>query len=131
MKALSIRHPWAWLIVHGFKDVENRSWATKVRGQILVHAGKAFDKEGYGWVRREFPQIPLPTPSEFEFGGIVGCADLVDCVPPDSDITGRIASPWYFGQHGFLLANARPLPFVAITGRLGFFEVANTVMEKS
>lgn len=129
MKTLSIRQPWAWLIAQGFKDVENRSWATTVRGQILIHAGKAFDKEGYAWVKQEFPQIPLPTPAEFEFGGVVGCADLVDCVPPDSDIAGRIDSPWYFGQYGFQLANASPLPFVAIAGRLGFFEAAHPEME--
>ena len=43
MKAISIRQPWAWLIVHGYKDVENRTWATKHRGPILIHAGKTLD----------------------------------------------------------------------------------------
>lgn len=129
MKTLSIRQPWAWLIAQGFKDVENRSWATKVRGQILVHAGKAFDKDGYAWVKREFPHIPLPTPSEFEFGGIVGCADLVDCVPPDSDLAGRIDSRWYLGQYGYVVDRAYPLPFIPLKGRLGFFDASHPVME--
>ncbi|WP_229215634.1 ASCH domain-containing protein [Duganella sp. CY15W] len=40
MKALSIRQPWAWLIVNGYKDIENRSWSTNVRGKVLVHASK-------------------------------------------------------------------------------------------
>lgn len=51
--ALSIQQPWAWLLVNGFKPVENRSWPTKVRGRIAIHAGKKFDYEGYRWVRRE------------------------------------------------------------------------------
>ncbi|HDU8694716.1 TPA: ASCH domain-containing protein, partial [Morganella morganii subsp. morganii] len=40
MKAISIRQPWAWLIVNGHKDIENRSWRTKYRGQVLVHASQ-------------------------------------------------------------------------------------------
>lgn len=51
MKALSIRQPWAWLIVNGYKSIENRTWNTRIRGTILIHAGKGFDKEGYAWVR--------------------------------------------------------------------------------
>ena len=38
MKTLSIRQPWASLIVEGFKDVENRSWRTPIRGEIAIHA---------------------------------------------------------------------------------------------
>ena len=38
MKTLSIRQPWASLIVKGFKDVENRSWRTPIRGEIAIHA---------------------------------------------------------------------------------------------
>ncbi|WP_245839042.1 ASCH domain-containing protein [Yersinia kristensenii] len=41
MKALSIRQPWAWLIVNGYKDIENRTWNTKCRGPVLIHASTA------------------------------------------------------------------------------------------
>lgn len=47
MKTLSVRQPWAWLIAHRFKPLENRTWDTKVRGLILIHSSKLFDKEGY------------------------------------------------------------------------------------
>jgi hypothetical protein len=50
-KAISIRQPWAWLIVNGFKDVENRSWKTKYRGPVLVHAGRKIEKYAYEWVQ--------------------------------------------------------------------------------
>ena len=43
MKALSIIQPWAELIVLGHKDIENRTWPTKVRGRVAVHASKKYD----------------------------------------------------------------------------------------
>jgi ASCH domain len=44
---LTVRQPWAWAIIHGGKDVENRSWRTKYRGPLLIHAGSAFEPDGY------------------------------------------------------------------------------------
>lgn len=43
IKVLSIRQPWAWLIVNGYKTIENRTWRVNDRGPILIHAGKSFD----------------------------------------------------------------------------------------
>jgi hypothetical protein len=112
--ALSIQQPWAWLIVHGYKPVENRDWSTKLRGVIGIHAGKKFDRDGYEWVRAEFPEIPMPEPNAFPMGGIVGRAHLVDCVTAH-------ASPWFFGEFGFVLQNAEPLDLAPCRGKLGFF----------
>lgn len=44
LRALTIRQPWAWAIIHGGKDIENRSWNTKHRGPLVIHAGMGFDK---------------------------------------------------------------------------------------
>jgi hypothetical protein len=115
MKALSIRQPWAWLIVHGHKDIENRTWATSFRGRFLVHAAQSFDHGGYRWVQSKM-RVPMPEPSRFERGGIVGEADLVHCV-------SRHKSRWFSGPRGFVLANARPLPFRPLRGRQRFFKV--------
>lgn len=41
MKALTIRQPWASLIAHGVKTIETRSWSTKYRGPLAIHAGRA------------------------------------------------------------------------------------------
>lgn len=114
MKALSIRQPWAWLIVNGYKDVENRTWSTNVRETVLIHAGKRFDREGYDFVRRAFPQVPLPRVTRFDLGGIVGQARISDCVE-ESD------SPWFFGPYGFVMEDREPLPFQSCRGSLGFF----------
>lgn len=46
MKALTIKEPWATLIIEGYKEYEFRSWKTNYRGKILIHAGKSIDKKG-------------------------------------------------------------------------------------
>ena len=45
MKALTIKEPWASLIINGYKEYEFRSWKTNYRGKILIHAGKSLEKE--------------------------------------------------------------------------------------
>lgn len=109
MKALSIMQPWAWLIVAGHKDIENRRWATRYRGPVLIHAGKRFDFDPQEW---DWPDIEQPC--DFDLGGIVGEAEIVDCVTSNT-------SRWFFGPFGFVIRNARPLPFRPCRGMLGFF----------
>lgn len=117
MKALSVRQPWAWLLANGYKPVENRTWNTKFRGLVLIHASKSFDKQGYAWVRDNFPEIDMPLPQQFERGGIAGVADLYA-------VATASTSPWFSGPLGFCFRDAKPLPFFPLHGRLGFFEVA-------
>lgn len=118
MITLSTRQPWAWLIVNGHKPVENRDWATNYRGRFLVHAGKTMAKSYYrevaDWALAN--HVVLPPFEALERGGIVGRADLVDCVTSHP-------SPYFRGPHAFVLANAETLPFHACNGSLGFFDV--------
>ena len=116
MRALSILQPWAWLIVHGPKDIENRKWSTSYRGRFLVHAGKGFDREGYVFVRATRPDIRMPAPSEFGRGGVVGMATIVDCVTESS-------SWWFNGPQGFVLTERRALPFMPWRGQLSWFQI--------
>lgn len=124
MKTLSVQQPWAWLLVNEFKDIENRTWQTHIRGKVQIHAGKKFDNEGYEFVKDEFPEINLPEKDQFETGGIVGEVEIVDCVQ-ESD------SPWFFGPFGFVVKNGKPLQFVPCRGQLGFFELNNQKPEKN
>ena len=113
MKALSIMQPWSWLIVAGYKDIENRSWPTNYRGPVLIHAGKKFDPDyadGQAW-----DWTDIKRPRDFDQGGIVGEAEIVDCLTSSS-------SRWFFGPYGFVIRNARELPFRPCRGMLGFFE---------
>jgi hypothetical protein len=109
MQALSIMQPWAWLICAGHKDIENRGWSTTYRGRVLIHAGKRFDGSPQDW---EWPDIERPR--SFDMGGIIGEAELVDCVSASP-------SPWFNGPFGFVFRNARLTPFQPCRGMLGFF----------
>lgn len=124
MKALSIRQPWAWLIVNGHKDIENRNWKTNYRGPVLIHTGSFSPLDDYfesvRLARSIVPDIHVPTNNRLERGGYVGVAEIVDCVE-DSD------SPWFFGRFGFVLKNARTIPFRKARGQLGLYEVEERV----
>jgi hypothetical protein len=141
LKALSIKQPWSWLIVNGHKDIENRDWPTRFRGQVLIHAGRLFDDNvlfcEHGDLRmftdfrllveRNLTQEQLKafkkSPKNWGMGGIVGIAEIVDCVAESK-------SPWFFGKFGFVLKNARPLPFIPLRGQLSFFEVPQDVLSQ-
>ena len=73
MKVLTIKQPWATLIMQGDKRFEFRSWQTKYRGELLIHAGKGIDKEA---VKRLAKYLPENLPS----GKILGKVKLVDCI---------------------------------------------------
>lgn len=98
MKALTLRQPWASLVANGVKTIETRSWATKHRGRIAIHAGKG--GRGYFYCqtvdnvlarnpvvkKRELhmpdgAMIPDPGITTWPVGAVVALATLVDCVP--------------------------------------------------
>lgn len=83
VRVLTVRQPWAWAIIQGGKDVENRSWPAKHRGPLLIHAGNAFERDGYETVKR-LATVPPPPANDFVRRAIVGVVELVDCVQ-DSD----------------------------------------------
>lgn len=117
--AISIRQPWAWLIMHGGKDIENRSWRTAFRGKVLVHAAMGMTRnefiEAQAYVWNFNPELALEMDRrKLERGGIIGEVEISNCVL-------RSVSPWFVGPWGFVLANPRPLPFRACRGALGFF----------
>lgn len=116
-KALSIRQPWAWAIVHAGKDIENRSWATKFRGPVCIHAANGMTKREMHAALQfmEDAGITLPATMPMRKGGIIGVAEITDCVSSS-------ASPWFMGQYGFVLRNARPVPFIPVKGALSFFD---------
>ncbi|WP_406568501.1 ASCH domain-containing protein [Burkholderia cenocepacia] len=116
-------------MAHGHKDIENRTWPTSYRGPLLIHASKGMTRAEYENAMR-FAIIAgiayekLQHFDESVRGGIVGVVDLFDCVP-----WSRAESPWHVeGNYGFALRNARPLPFIPYTGRLGIFEVPDGVL---
>ena len=113
MKAISINQPWAWAILHGGKDIENRDWKTSYRGKVLIHAGLKFDASGLEFVEQQCGLL-IP-PNDRPRGAILGEVEIVDCVT-ESD------SPWFFGRYGFVLRNPKPMTPRRCKGALGFFD---------
>jgi hypothetical protein len=116
VKVLVVRQPWAWLIVHGFKDIENRSWTTRYRGTLLIQASanlppKHHLEEDRRWVKKRGVKLP----EELEQGGIVGMVELVECVTSSR-------SKWFEGPVGWVLKNPKKLPFMPLKGQLGLFD---------
>lgn len=131
MKALSIRQPWAWAIVHAGKDIENRDWkpgnpGLRFRGPFLIHASGGMTRGEYEdaldtmhgiSLTSLFPTgLTLPGIGDLPRGGIVGKAEIVDVVT-------QSGSDWFFGPIGLVIANVRALPFAPLKGQLGFFDV--------
>jgi hypothetical protein len=117
--AISLRQPWAWLIIHGGKDIENRTWATKFRGRIWIHAASKMtddDYEGAFWCVRDMDKKWMITDrSDLPLGGIIGSVEITDCVD-------NHPSPWFFGPKGFVLRNPEPCEFRPCRGSLGLFK---------
>ena len=115
MLTISVRQPFAWLIVNGYKDVENRSWKTDFRGTVFVHASMELHDATEAIIEYCL-SVGIELPDEVEIGSIIGCVDIVDCVT-ESD------SPWFNGPFGFVLENPRILSSPhPLKGRLGLFE---------
>ena len=125
MKAISIRQPWAWLILRGGKDIENRDWATRLRERVFIHASGTMTREDYFAAKIFCSALPDGTfPEDFFFptfeslqpllGGIVGEVEIADCVKASK-------SPWFVGPCGFVLREPVALPFTVCRGMPGFF----------
>lgn len=152
MKALTIHQPYAALIVtpshelpHGAipKRVENRTWPTKIRGEILIHAGRSL--EWFDWIDWPRPES-LTRPNGIchadfpglTFGALVGVAKLVDCVPfdaPEEIAAAKASRPW-LGRHAhargpfcWILDDVRrfrePIPY---KGAQGFYDVPGNLV---
>ena len=116
LRALSLRQPWAWLVVNGYKDIENRSWRTTHRGPLLIHASLT-KTTLQADLRRVKEDYGIVVPENLEFGGVVGVVDVVDCLK-------KSGSRWHFrGSWGWVIANPRRLPFRRCKGAVGFFRL--------
>lgn len=122
MKALSIRQPWAWLIVNGHKDVENRDWRylPDHYGSLLIHAAKRCTRHEYeaaaDFAKSVDPSIEIPPLNQLERGGIIGRVYMVTS-------TTNSDSKWFVGRIGLLFSMPEKLKFFPCKGQLGFFNV--------
>ena len=122
LRAISVRQPWAWAIIHAGKDCENRSMAAAksfrpaIGRRVYIHASS------YRWdltnaaAYLKARGIVMPPVEELYFGGVIGSVLITDIVTAHS-------SPWFHGPAALVLADPRPEPFLRLRGQVGLFRV--------
>jgi len=85
MKCLSLYQPWATLIAIGAKSIETRSWSTRYRGPILIHAAKRWDRSCslmlfHPDTLQAWNTAGIPQGQRTPVGAVLAIADLLDCV---------------------------------------------------
>lgn len=132
MKVLSIRQPYAFAIVEGFKPVENRDWAHGYRGPLLIHAGQKEERDDVDDVLelcarqsgRPLDELAALYCRRRWLGAIVGAARMVDCVRQHD-------SEWFFGPFGFVLVEPIAISApVYCRGLLGIYEAGADVLDQ-
>lgn len=133
--ALSVKQPWAALLVAGRKAIEVRTWSTRRRGPILIHAAKVPDRRPWAWAW--VGDDPVLRAAAGITGGVVGVGELADCLTYPTagafaaDRNRHLNDPGWFRpprMYGFVLAGVRPVPFLPYPGTTFFFPVGGFVL---
>ena len=114
LRALSVRQPWAWAIIQGYKDVENRTRSTSFRGRLLIHAGLKVDPRGFQFLWEK--GLHRRVPDELPRGQLIGTVELLD-------VLDGYPSDWAVRGHRHLVLR-RPNEFlnpIPCKGGLGLF----------
>ena len=124
--ALSVRQPWAHMIITGRKSIEIRQWSDGYRGPLWIHASRTLDDAAMEHFR--FPSLYT--------GGLIGQVDLVDILPlnPKRWETWRerhcVPGPMPFQAVAFMLENPRQLiDPITMPGRLKLFKLPNDILD--
>lgn len=147
MKTITIKQPWANLICEGIKDIENRTWPTKFRGRVLIHAGLSFDIKWRERVNISTKQIEAYKfiqnnnknnnyKLDFLLGAIIGSVEIVDCVIGHESIWAEetpMPAGCYMGEkpiYNWVLANPILFPEpIPAKGKLSFWDYPNILAE--
>ena len=126
MKVITIKQPFATLIAEGLKEYEFRTWKTKFRGDILIHAGKGIDKKAM----KRYEHLNLEYPS----GQIIAKATITDCLYVDYNLKEQLQKKnplVYYGilqkdsnwdGYGFKLENIKKIEPIEINGKLSLWD---------
>jgi hypothetical protein len=110
------------------KTIENRDkdFTGGYRGPVLIHQSKTFEHDAIDYWYGQMPGIEKIFSMEQEgypHGCFVGQADIVDVVTESED-------PWFVGDYGIVLANARPLDPIPYKGQLGLFSIPRSILDQ-
>lgn len=120
--ALSVRQPWAWAIIHGGKEIENRSLGSikagrMVPGKICIHAASGMKEDEYRYAHWRLARhgVACPRPDALVRAAIIGTVDVTGIIT-QSD------SEWFGGEAGLVLENPVAITPIPAAGALGYFE---------
>ena len=126
MKVITIKQPFATLIAEGLKEYEFRTWKTKFRGDILIHAGKGIDRNAM----KRYEHLNLEYPS----GKIIAKATITDCIYVDDNLKNELQEKnplVYYGVlqkdkswngYGFKLENIEKIKYIETNGKLSLWD---------
>jgi hypothetical protein len=124
-RAIAIRQPFAWAVIHNGKDVEprrasaRRLFESAVGERVLIHASKGMTAAEYenGAAFMASIGVRCPQREALQFGGVIGSVFV-------RDIVTRSDSPWFRkGATALVFSHARPQPFMPVRGQTGLFWV--------
>ena len=125
MKVLTIKQPFASLIAEGIKEYEFRTWKTKYRGELLIHAGKSIDKKAM----KKYEKYNL----EYPIGSIIAKVAITNCIKIDDNTKKILKEKNIFvyenaiknedGKlYGFKLENVEKINPIKVNGKLGLWD---------
>ncbi len=126
MKVITIKQPWASLIINGYKKYEFRTWNTKFRGEILIHSSKKYDKKEL----ERFKNYNI----DFPLGSIIGKVNIVDSILVDNnlkrelllenkEVYKNIIDNNDYKGYAFKLENVKKIKPIKINGKLGLWNI--------
>ena len=125
MKVITIKQPFATLIAEGIKEYEFRTWRTKYRGDILIHAGKGIDK--IAMKKYEYLNLKYP------IGCIIAKATITDCLKIDNNartmlkeknpiVYSNVINQLSWEGYGFKLENIEKITPIPAKGKLSLWD---------
>lgn len=125
MKVLTIKQPFASLIAEGIKKYEFRTWRTKYRGELLIHAGKGIDKKAM----EKYKKYNLDYPS----GCIIAKVVVTDCIKIDDEAKKILKEENEFvyenaikndkgNLYGFKIENVERITPIKVNGKLSLWD---------
>ncbi len=140
-----MKQPWAWMVIHGTKDVENRSWVNAIleglvarREPFAVHAGlsmtRAYYREAVQFAKAQDPELVVPRIDELVLGALLGTVVPTGILPSHSQgLRGVVHRRWHMpDQYGWELEERTPLPrYVPAKGKQGFWTVDDALLGRT
>jgi hypothetical protein len=119
--AISVRQPWAWALIHGGKDVENRNkapigTANLIGHRVAIHASRGMTRREYESARDFMLNLGVdcPRPDDLIRGAIIGSVRV-------DQIVSERPSRWFFGPRGIVVDRPESCAPIACKGQLGWF----------